>query len=232
MDKNKIKVQAFLSKITLFNALRAHELDRIALGATELHAEPGTVIVRRGDACAGLHVVLYGRVKLSFIATGGAEKVMELIGPGQSFGEAVMFMESDYLITAEAMENSMLLHVAKSVIFREIHDDPGFARKMLAGMSARMQALMCDLESLTLRTGTQRVAAYLLKDMPRDSGDAAMRTLTLTLPVAKAVVASRLNLTPEHFSRIMADFRTRKMIAVRGREVSILDNSALRRYAG
>ena len=228
MDKNRIKVQTFLSKITLFNALRSDELDRIALGATELHAERGTIIFRRGDPCAGLHVVLYGRVKLSFIAAGGAEKVMELIGPGQSFGEAVMFMESDYIVTAEAMEDSMLLHVAKSVIFREIHDDPDFARKMLAGMSVRMQALMSDLESLTLRTGTQRVAAYLLKDMPQEGIGAAM----LILPVTKAVVASRLNLTPEHFSRIMADFRTRKMITVRGREVSILDNGALRRYAG
>jgi CRP-like cAMP-binding protein len=228
MHRPRIKVEAFLAKVALFNAMRPDELARIALGATELHADRGSTIFRRGDQCAGFHVVLYGQIKLSFISAGGCEKVMELIGPGQSFGEALMFMERDYIVTAQAVEDSMLLHVAKPVIFRELNDDPGFARKMLAGLSQRMHALMCDMESLSLRTGTQRVAAYLLKDVGADAVDGA----TMTLPVTKAVVASRLSLTPEHFSRIMADLRTRKLIAFRGRRVSILDNGALRLCAG
>ena len=217
---------SFLSKVPLFKSMLPDELARIARGATTMQVERGTIVFRRGDVCAGFHVVLYGRIKLSFISAGGAEKVMELIGPGQSFGEALMFMERDYIVTAQAVEDSMLLHVAKPVIFREINDDPGFARKMLAGLSQRMHALMCDMESISLRTGTQRVAAYLLKDVGDEDAT------TITLPVAKAVVASRLNLTPEHFSRIMADLSTRKMIAFRGRDVSILDNGALRRCAG
>ena len=228
MEKSRIKVEAFLSKVPLFNSMPPDELARIALGVTELHADRGTIIFRRGDACVGFHVVLYGRIKLSFISASGGEKVMELIGPGQSFGEALMFMERDYIVTAQAVEDTMLLHVAKPVIFRELNDDPNFARKMLAGLSQRMHALMCDMESLSLCTGTQRVAAYLLKDVDDEDSGAA----TMTLPVAKAVVASRLNLTPEHFSRIMADLSTRKMIAFRGRKVSILDNGALRRCAG
>jgi CRP-like cAMP-binding protein len=229
MDKTKIKVQAFLSKVPLFNSMRADELDRLALGTTELRVERGEIIFRRGDPCVGFHVVLYGQVKLSFISAGGAEKVIEIIGPGHSFGEALMFMEKDYIVTAQAMDDTLLLHVSKPVIFREINDDPAFACKMLAGLSQRMHGLMCDMESISLRSGTQRVAAYLLKDQG-DAGAAAAPTMTLS--VAKSVVASRLNLTPEHFSRIMADLSARKLIAFQGRKVSILDEGALRRCAG
>lgn len=226
MDKTKIKVQTFLSKVPLFNSMRAEELDRIALGTTEVRAARGEIIFRRGDPCVGFHVVLYGQIKLSFISASGAEKVIELIGPGHSFGEALMFMEKDYIVSAQAMDDTLLLHVSKPVIFREIHDDPGFACKMLAGLSQRMHSLMCDMESYSLRSGTQRVAAYLLKDQSPDAAG------EVTLTVAKAVVASRLNLTPEHFSRIMADLSTQNMIAFRGRKVSILDEQALRRCAG
>jgi hypothetical protein len=59
-----------------------------------------------------------------------------------------------------------LLHVAKPAIYREIHNDTEFACKMLAGLSQRMHGLMCDMESYALRSGTQRVAGYLLKELP------------------------------------------------------------------
>ena len=227
MDKSRIKPQAFLSKVALFNSMRACELDRIALGTTEVHVDRGGIVFGCGDPCVGFHVVVYGQVKLSFLWPNGAEKVIELVGPGHSFGEALMFMEKDYIVSAQAVDDTMLLHVAKPVIFREIADDPGFACKLLAGLSQRMHGLMRDMESISLRSGTQRVAAYLLKDFPEES-DAA---LTTTLPVTKAVVASRLNLTPEHFSRIMADLSARKLIAFLGRRIDILDATALRRCA-
>lgn len=226
MDKTKIKVQTFLSRVPLFNSMRQEELDRIALGTTEVRAERGEIIFQRGDPCVGFHVVLYGQIKLSFTSAQGAEKVIELVGPGQSFGEALMFMGSPYIVSSQAMADSLLLHVSKQAIFREIENDSAFAVKMLAGLSQRMHSLMSDMESYSLRSGTQRVVTYLLKDRSADTG------AELTLPVAKAVLASRLNLTPEHFSRIMADLSTQQLIAFKGRKVTILDEEKLRACAG
>lgn len=226
MDKTKIKVQTFLSRVPLFNSMRQEELDRIALGTTEVRAERGEIIFQRGDPCVGFHVVLYGQIKLSFTSAQGAEKVIELVGPGQSFGEALMFMGSPYIVSSQAMADSLLLHVSKQAIFREIENDSAFAVKMLAGLSQRMHSLMSDMESYSLRSGTQRVVSYLLKDRAGDTG------AELTLPVAKAVLASRLNLTPEHFSRIMADLSTQQLIAFKGRKVTILDEEKLRACAG
>jgi CRP-like cAMP-binding protein len=226
MNKNRIKVQDFLARVPLFNSMGAEELSRIALGTTEVRAEKGEQIFQRGDPCVGFHQVVYGQVKLSFTSTGGGEKVVELIGPGHSFGEALMFMGSPYIVSAQATEDSLLLHVAKPAIYREIYHDPEFACKMLAGLSQRMHSLMCDMESYSLHSGTQRVAGYLLRELPE------AEATHLTLPATKAVLASRLNLTPEHFSRILGELSARRLIAFKGRVVNILDLPALRRCAG
>ncbi|HJV50970.1 MAG TPA: Crp/Fnr family transcriptional regulator [Noviherbaspirillum sp.] len=226
MSNGKIKVQEFLARLPLFSDVGTDELDHIAASTTELHVPRGQQIFRRGDPCIGFHTVVYGQVKLSFVSPGGSEKVVEIIGPGHSFGEALMFMEKPYIVSAHALTDSMLLHVAKSAVFEEIARDPKFARKMLAGLSRRLHGLICDVEAYSLRSGAQRVIGYLLKeDMPAD-GD------QIRLEVSKNVLASRLNLTPEHFSRILHELAGEGLIGVEGRNITILDIERLRNYGG
>lgn len=225
-DKGRIKLQAFLARLPLFNAMKPEDLDRIAQGATEIHAARGTTLFQRGDPCLGFHSVVFGQIKLAFVSANGTEKVIELIGPGHSFGEALMFMDKPYIVSAQALSDSLLLHVDKATVFSELERDTTFARKMLAGLSLRMHGLICDLESNSLNSGTQRVIGYLLKDEGHADGD------KITLPVAKSVVASRLNLTPEHFSRILSDLCAHQLIRVSRRDVTILDMEKLRHYVG
>ncbi|HEY3565434.1 MAG TPA: helix-turn-helix domain-containing protein, partial [Casimicrobiaceae bacterium] len=54
----------------------------------------------------------------------------------------------------------------------------------------------------------------------------------MRLTTSKAVVASRLNVTPEHFSRILHDLTEQKLIEVEGREIRIVDPARLREYHG
>jgi CRP-like cAMP-binding protein len=222
----KIKPQSFLAQLPLFEAMSGAELDRIALGTSTIRVARGATIFQRGDPCVGFHVVIYGQVKLAFVSAHGAEKVVETVGPRHSFGEAVMFMCKPYIVSAQALEDCLLLHVAKATMMDEISRDPALACKMLAGLSRRMHGLMADLESYCLHTGTQRAIAYLLKeDLPQDGSP-------MRLPMSKALVASRLNLTPEHFSRILSDLAAHDLIRVQGRNVTILAPQELRDYGG
>ncbi|HYD95790.1 MAG TPA: Crp/Fnr family transcriptional regulator [Noviherbaspirillum sp.] len=227
MAHPKISVKEFLNKLPLFNELAPDELEKIASAVIETHVARGEIIFRRGDPCAGFHIVIYGQVKLAFTSPDGNEKVVEIIGPGHSFGEALMFMEKPYIVGAQALADSLLLHVPKQAVFDELEQDPRFARKMLAGLSRRLHGLICDVEAYSLSSGTQRVIGYLLKseDQPAD-GD------KITLEVSKNVLASRLNLTPEHFSRILHDLAGKQMISIEGRSITILDIEKLRSYEG
>lgn len=228
MPRPKITTQAFLSRLPLFEELAADEIDRIASGTTELHVPRGEIVFNRGDPCVGFHFVVYGQVKLAFLSPQGGEKVVEIIAPGYSFGEALMFMGKPYIVMAQTLADSLLLHVSKKVVYDEIDRDPAFARKMLAGLSRRLHALIGDVESYSMQSGTERVIGYLLRQ--DESQAQSSGSYVLTLPTSKAVVASRLNVTPEHFSRILHDLTERGLITVEGREIRIADGAKLRDY--
>jgi CRP-like cAMP-binding protein len=226
----KIKIQAFLANLPLFKELAAAEIDRLAGGTTELHVPRGEIVFQKGDPCVGFHVVVYGQVKLSFVTPHGSEKVVEIISQGFSFGEALMFMNKPYIVMAQALSDTLLLHVSKEVVFDGIDHDPGFARRMLAGLSRRVHALMTDVESYSMQSGTQRVIGYLLRQ-EADASEGETRYAVI-LPTSKSIVASRLNLTPEHFSRILHELVDAGLVTVEGREVRILDAQKLRSHTG
>ena len=230
MTKIKIKPQEFLSKLALFNEMGPQELDRIASGTSEMHVQRGETLFQRGDVCTGFHTVIYGQVKLAFTSAQGSEKIVEIIGPGHSFGEAIMFMDKPYIVAAQALTDSLLLHISKSAVLAELERDPQFSRKMLAGLSRRLHGLICDVEGYSLRSGTQRVIGYLLQY--GDAPEAQVDGQEIVLPFSKAVLASRLNLTPEHFSRILHDLTENNLINVSGKNITILNIEKLRNYEG
>ena len=227
-----IKTRAFLSQLALFQEASGEELDRIAAGTTELRVPKGHMLFQRGDPCLGLHAVVYGQVKLAFVSPQGSEKVVDIVGPGMSFGEALMFTGRPSVVYGQALVDSMLLHVSKAAIDTEIERDPMLARRMIAGLSQRLHGLVQDVEGYSLRSGMQRVIGYLLRDIdvlaePVAGGSAP---LTVTLEVNKGVIASRLNLTPEHFSRVLAELTQEALIEVHGAKIVILDPVRIRDF--
>lgn len=226
MTTNKIRVQDFLSRIPLFKDLTDEELDGLAAATTQIHARRGTVLFKQGDPCVGFHTIMYGQVKLMLSSPVGDEKVVRLIRPGGSFGEALMFMDKPYIVSAQTLEDTLLLHVAKDGLYVEMDRHPHLARKMIASLSQRLHSLMSDVEAYSLRSGSQRVIGYLLKS------DGAEPVKKFRLSTSKAVIASRLNLTPEHFSRILRELSDQGLIEVKGRDITILDMKRLQDYQG
>ncbi len=226
----KVVTQTFLSTLALFHELDSDELDRIAAGTTELRVPKGRILFRRGDSCVGFHAVMYGQIKLGFVSPRGNEKVIEIFGPGQSFGEAAMFLDRTYPVNAECLADALLLHIPKSTIDAELARDPRLARRMVAGLSRRLMGLVHDVEAYSLRSGAQRVIGYLLRDL--DSRGELSSPMRIVLDASKGVIASRLNLTPEHFSRILGELSHEDLIEVRGAEITILDPRRLRGFLG
>ena len=222
-----IQVQQFLARLPMFGDLTEAEIDRVAAGTTAVYAQKGEAVVQRGDACVGFHLVVYGQVKLGFTSAQGAEKVVEIIAPGQSFGEALMFLDKPYIVFAQALADSMLLHVSKRTVFDEIERDARFAHKVISGLARRLHGLVQDVEAYSLKCSAERVIGYLLREEAgRSNGDAGV--LEVELSAGKSVIASRLNMTPEHFSRVLHDLSTAGLIAVDGRVVRVPDLERLR----
>ena len=223
-----VNIEALLTHIPLFNGLAAEEISRIARATREIHANKGDILFHKNDPCTGFHLLVYGQVKLAFTSPQGSEKVVEILTQGQSFGEAVMFMEKPYIVFAQALTDSLLLHISKSAVFAELERDHNLCRKMLAGMAMRLHQLMNDVESYSLHSGKQRIIGYLLRELPESEQNG--NNVTLTLLANKGAIASRLNLTQEHFSRILHELSDLGLIVVEGKKIHIPSVINLRKH--
>ena len=230
MDLEKFNLPRYLATLPLFSNMRDEELQRLATGCQLRRVERGKVIFRTGDPCHEFHVNVLGQVKLFVISPTGTEKVVELVGPGDSFAEAVMFMGVPYVLSAQTLTDSLILSIEKDVVLREIGASPEFALRMLAGLSRRLHGLIKDVEAYALHSGVQRVIGYLLGDDNLDETENASQAITVSLPVSKAAIASRLSLTPEYFSRVLNELETAGLIQVDKRDIHITDTARLANY--
>lgn len=220
------RIPDLLARTALFSGLSEQDIALVTQATEEVTLRRGQALFQQGDPCLGFHVVVFGQIKLYFQTSSGAEKVARLVGAGDSFGEALVFMDSPYILSAQALADSLLLHVGKDALTDLMARDITLARRMLASLSQRLHARMGDIEAYSLRSGMQRVIGYLLQGRELSDG------CVLRLETSKSVIASRLNLTPEHFSRILNELAGCGLIRVKGRDVTLVDVRALGAYQG
>jgi CRP-like cAMP-binding protein len=226
MQHDKIDIPAILRRLPMFHKVSAAQIDRLAAAAREKRLQKGEMLFQKGDPAKGFYIVVFGQIKLGFSSVQGNEKVVDILGPQQTFGEAVMFLDHTYPVFAQALADTLLLHVSQGVVFELLETDVSFARHLLAGLSMRLHSLVQDVEALSLRSSAQRLIGYLLQQC----GDCGEERLQCELPTSKQIIASRLNLTPETFSRILHDLSAAGLISVHGRHIEIHDLPRLRQY--
>lgn len=223
MDKSFIAHR--LSEFYLFSELQPVQIEQLANGTRLLDVPRSTTLFNRGDRAHGFYLLLEGQVKLGVISPQGDEKVIGLIQPGHSFGEAVLFLERSFPIYAQATLDSKVLLITREAIFDILDNDVTVVRRMLAGISARNRQLVNDIESISLQNSTQRLIGYLLQ-ISTDSPNPAR----VQLPANKLTIASMLNITPETLSRVMLRLNSAGLIEVNGKEIVITDVAGLRNF--
>jgi len=226
---NFFDMPRFLATSPLFSGLSPDELVRIAKSCQIKSYAKGEMIFSLGEACDAFHIVVSGQVKLFVVSPAGQEKVIEIISPGQSFAEALVFLNKPYILSAQALVDTILVNVSKRGVVGEIEQDPHFALHMLAGVSRRLHGLIQDVEAYALRNGMQRLIGYLLRDVEMDTAG-GQKAVTVSLPASKATIASRLSLTPEYFSRVLHELEAQQLITIDRREIRILDVEKLLGY--
>jgi CRP/FNR family transcriptional regulator, dissimilatory nitrate respiration regulator len=223
MDKTLIAHR--LSEFYMFAELQPAQIEQLANGTRMLEMPRGTILFNRGDRAHGFYLLIEGQVKLGVISPQGDEKVIGLIQPGQSFGEAVLFLERSFPIHAQATLDTKVLLITRDAIFDILDNDITVVRRMLAGISARNRQLVNDIESISLQNSCQRLIGYLLQISAESPNPARLQ-----LPANKLTIASMLNITPETFSRVMFRLHNAGLIEVNGKEITITNVAGLRDF--
>lgn len=212
----------FLPGFHLFSALTREQLEYVSEETQYISVPRGGFLFNRGDIANGFYLLVAGQIKLAVTSPQGSEKVIGIIGAGESFGEAIIFLDqAAFPIYAQATLDSQLMMIPKQVIFNLLERDNTVARKMLAGLSMRNRQLVQDIESVALLTSTQRLIGYLLQISAGATG-------RVTLPASKITIASLLNLTPETLSRTLLKLQQQGLIEVQGKDITIINVAHLR----
>lgn len=213
-----------LRRVPLFAGLDESQLGDLLRDVSVRDHPKGQLLFQQGDTADRFYVVLGGWVKIFRLTPDGDEAVMALFARGESFAEAAMFMGGQFPASAEVVEQARLLRVESRPFKNRLHAEPEIAVAMLASVSLRMHYLVGQIEQLQVRSSTQRVADFLLKLCSAEDGPTE-----IALPYDKSLIASRLGMKPESFSRALARLRDLGVRTERSR-VSIADAAALAEY--
>ena len=209
----------------LFSHLGQDLKQRICNRGRILTCDRGHIIFNQGDAADAFFVLLQGWVKLYRLTANGGEAVVTVLTAGESFAEPVMFLGGRYPVAAEAASNCRLLRMELPGFTAVLEEDPEVATAMLASIASHGANLTGQIERLKLLDAPRRVAEFFLRLV-----GAGQNSAQITLPYEKALIAARLGMTPESFSRALASLG-KHGVGVQREVVTIGDVSGLKAFA-
>lgn len=158
----------------------------------------GEQLFAQGDPADGFFCIIDGWVKLYRLHEDGEEVVVHVFSAGETFAEVAMFSGGRYPASCEAVSAARILRIDADVLQRAVLDQPQLAFDMLAAVSLRLRVLVDQIEQLKAHSAPQRIADFFVQQSGMSSGP-----VSLALPYEKALIASRLGMKPESFSRAL-----------------------------
>lgn len=214
-----------VSLVPVFSRLTAQQQAEVATLVRPKKVGRGEYVFRSGEPTASLYVVHEGRIRISRLSTGGHERVLRILGPGEVIGESAFLTGRRPENDAVAVEDARVCVFDQARLNGLVRAYPDIAVAMLRAVSARLLSTERMLAAMTSADVTARVAAYLLDcEMVTGRGDG----VRVRLPAPKKDIASFLGTTPETLSRTLAALARENVIRPDGHaEVEILDVTRL-----
>jgi CRP-like cAMP-binding protein len=210
-----------LKQYHLFSRLSDEHLDRVCHHAHIISLAEGKSLFCQGDDVVCFYLVLTGKIKLFRVSPDGNEKIVEFVDQGDSFAEALMFMDRPhYPVNATALTSCKIIGINSQDFKAMLRDSIDTCFLLMGSMSIRLRRLIQEIDTLSLSTGTVRIVTYLLQNSPNGIEN-------FDLEIAKSVIASRLSVKPETFSRILKHLHDLDILTINGRNVTIHDRNAM-----
>ncbi|MDD2458237.1 MAG: Crp/Fnr family transcriptional regulator [Eubacteriales bacterium] len=226
-----------LSDTTLFAGL-THELFHSYCNKTTIRLVwKGEVLFNEGDPCTGIGLIMEGQLAMQKYSSSGDFATIELLGPGDIFGEYMIFgTRKNYTVTIEAVTNSKIIFITREMLMSILAQSPGVMNNFLTILSDRIQAQNRRISLLSQKSLRQKIANYLLellRDQLEKEGESpktirkTVSTQAVELPVSKEVVSRLLAMPRPSFSRELISMERDGLIRVSGRVIWLLDLDGL-----
>jgi CRP/FNR family transcriptional regulator len=153
--------QVCLAHLWLFQNLSAAEANALTAAAWRKQFERGQYVFIQGEPATLLFVIKAGRVKLIKTESDGSEILVDIRKAGDFIGETFLSEDSDYPLTAECAEDSLLCGFTRESFERMVTDHPKIGLKIMRNMSERISWLTSRVGSLSSTHLEERLFAVL-----------------------------------------------------------------------
>lgn len=222
-----IPVAQLLAESFLFHGLCADLVQEFVAAAQVKLFPKGKVLFLQGDEAESFYLIQSGWVKLFRETLDGTEAVIDMLPSGHMFGENAIFEDNQFSFSAEISEPTCVVQFPSELLHRSIQLHPQLALNMLNAMSRHRRQQSREIEHLSIQSAPQRIGCFLLRiAQPAPSGE-----ITLHLPYDKLLIAARLGMRSETFSRALNKLKSDVGLVVTGSTVYCSDYTKLKRYA-
>lgn len=186
----------------------------------------GHVIFVHDDPAQRFFFIKSGWIKLFRETIGGDEAILDVLPPSSVFGDTAFCEGGVYAYGAEVIEDCEIVSYPLSLLEAETQENGDFTIEFLKHVAARGLARDKEIELRSVQNAAQRIGCFILRLCREEKGNQT----TLCLPWEKSLIAARLGMAPETFSRGLARLQKDTAMAINGPVIEVPDIKMLARY--
>lgn len=209
----------FLKTNALFKNASPQFLKDVSAAISVKRFDKNFVFFINSDEAQSFYFIKQGWVKLFRETLDGSQAIVDICTGGHIFGETAIFENNQYPYSAEAVEPCEIATIPLDLLKTEIETNNKFALDMMGSMARYRRQQDREIEHRALQNAPQRIGCFLLRlaDQTADGG------VTIQLPYDKMLVASRLGMQPETFSRALNKLKEKTGMEIKGGTIKLDD---------
>jgi CRP-like cAMP-binding protein len=224
--QTKQTTASYLQTLSIFHNMKPESLLQFAAHARHVYDKKGSILFFPDSANEKFYIVKKGWVKLFRETLSGVEAVIDVIPAGHFFGEIGLTGADTMPYGAEVIDDAEIITLPRFLLTQEVLRNGLFGLNILQFLSRQKKMRDDEIEHRTVQTAPQRIGCFLLKfSRAQETGP-----LTLHLPYDKTVVAYRLGMQPETFSRALAKLKEELHLSIKGSTIEIPEIANLVKY--
>ena len=225
-----VDVVKLLARSPLFSCLNEKTLEALGADTARRCHRRGEIIQRQGDSPGHLHMVVRGCVKLTLQAESGAELLITILGPLDTFGEIAAIDGGDVAHTAIAIEPAETIFIRQSAILATFMSNRAFASAFAQKLTTQLRMGADLLESSSLY-GLDVRMARCLDDLGRRHGRSTENGIEVKLPLTQTELAAMLGATRVRVNLLLGQYQDEGLIRLDRGSFTLLAPEEVRRRA-
>jgi CRP-like cAMP-binding protein len=220
----------YLKQINLFSEMTRKEMDRVDEISRMKELKRGEIIYMPEDMSESVYLLKKGRVKISGLSEEGKEVTMDIIGPGEIFGELSLVDKGPRETIAETLDDALLCVISRADFEMLIRNKPELAFKVTKLIGLRRRVIESRLEDLVFRDVSARLARLLLQ-LAKEYGKDRQESTVIDVKLSQYELANLIGSTRETTSHFLSVFRREELIAMEKRRIVLLNRAGLEEKA-